>query len=346
MLISRPNPGDEWVRRYPGRGGFNKGMIAYDGGSTFTKTIYDVTDKDGLHRDTKCHFSSALELPEAIPDISEEQYYFLHRVSAVSFHQVGEPNLRRWSNARDFWIQLVRLAPHSAASSNRVVSDIKKKILMVWDPRVGVLPISGDEDDWYFPRLLVSNRSAFPLTEDGDDPVVGIGKRRLFRKVPVRVLGEEKELLMSYDFLHVLLIRLMCLESGFSRNWGSQHLMFAVPDFLHISERVVAYDIIYDLAFDGYVNDRTAVTESDAALVDATSRIQATHEPTEYTVISLDFGGAFTMAQTATTTVDTSKIVIDPYKKMYFPLGQNFTMPYIFEKSTTIFSEVSSLSII
>jgi hypothetical protein len=327
----------------------NSSFIAIDGGSTTFKMI---TPKGVVGFE-----NTSMELKNGhVIELTSNEKKRLHRVNINSIYAAGGDVFKEWSDLVD------KLSPFFtfkdvSAERNDIVMGIKKKSLI----RLGVFSDGGDDDGQIKDFLLSSlpedcnfklGTAMIPLhdQESEYDPMVGNGVQSLFWQVKFKNTdkvadineGVNDKVVISYDFLHILYVRVNLMEFSDEVGVANDIAVFGYPDYLTTNERYVKYWTIYRLAIPEIVSSRIiglpeSYFASLGSVVDLAINKKITSD--KFDLISVEFGGEFTfICEAVVVTGDQVRTTVHS-KKFSIPVGQQIVLYDIIDKAFTFDNE-------
>jgi hypothetical protein len=323
--------------------------VAIDGGSTTFKMI--------TPRGVVGFENTSMEIKAGqVIRMTTDERRRLDRVNINSIYAAGGDVFKEWADLVN------KLSPFFtfkgvAAARNEIVMGIKKKSLV----RLGVYADGGDQDGKSKEVLQASlpddcnswmNTAMIPLyNKDANyDEMVGNGVQSLFwplhykntDKMSGNDQGVNDTIMISYDFLHILYVRVNLMEFSDEVGVANDIAVFGYPDYLTTNERYVKYWTIYRLAIPESVSGRIiGLPESYFAslggIVDMA--IHKKIASNNFKLISVEFGGEFTFICEAVVVTGDQVRTASHSKKVSIPVGQQIVLYDIIDKAFTFDNE-------
>jgi hypothetical protein len=299
--------------------------LLWDGGSTAIKMAYSDNERSS---NSVVNVMVLLGMVKPAMALTKKEFHRLHYVNLDTIYAQG-------GSAYEVWGDLVTRCAEECfvvedgnrggiIRNGQLFEGSKKKCLLRLPHtasegvRVALDQANPDEDESayaIFPRC--DGVRSFP---DGDQHQ-GNGFRSFFRRIQVAIVdivddeGYPKivDLRLSYDFVHAVCVRAVWLMKIQRRNG----VFFCYPNHLKPCEYYTQYSTIYHLAFGDSTDRLVGISESDATILGVARRQSESSE-----VLSVDFGGAFTLLQHARVDVSDGRKKVTMIKKVSLPVGQ------------------------
>ena len=300
-------------------------VVAWDGGSTFTKTLLATVTDDGSvdvkYRQTSTSLSFFAKRPILTPDESKR----LHFIVLSSINEAGGDHESIWAEPMDKVSNVIMIKKERELDGNRPGDiDCMKKKMMVAGNHPDYIKTDAEEDSF--------NHPAFPLAIGAkDNGLYGLGKDRYFRKTSIKELQDNGDIgagttLCSYEFLYGATTRYQA-KRLLSNTAGPALVVFGIPTWATYAERFDFYYKIYSVAFKGLGHCFVGIPETDATLMAAAKRMTSSGE-----LAVIDCGGEYTMIVTAHVTISIvdgrRRVIVRVRKRASLPFGQTSVMQW------------------
>jgi hypothetical protein len=319
------------------------GNLGWDGGSATQKRI----TIDGQDHQAKALVNVMVIFNDVDPalTLTKAECQRLEYVNMNTIYAQGGSIYREWNTSTTKFAEscfiLVDGDDGRQIEAGQLLSGSKKKCLITL-PRTSTGPTVDpetllDEDHLHyaiFPRIDGARGFAH------GDKDLGNGCKSFFRIVNVAVSddldkdGQPKlyDLRVSYDFIHAVCVKAVWLWER--ENMYLKHpdtLFFCYPNHLTTPEYYTKYRAIYRLAFGEHVNRLVGLSESDATILGAVQRHDL--DAGDMAIVSIDFGGAWTLMQRAHVEISDGCKKVKMIKKICLPIGQQSLLCRIFEQA-------------